>query len=283
MLQHACVRCGMRLVTQATAREGIVRRWAAVLVEKSKYPLMYRLLDQLPLCAGCLEGLPVIGEKICQQCGRGWEIQQEQWNKKIVHTDAGTSVWHCRDCQMVEIGALQGNRSLLRYSEWGKDLLGLYKYRGDERLSHFFGTLLNIAVLRYFQSHAFACIVAVPLHQNRLLERGFNQVELLADTLSKAIGVPARSWLRRTKETPKLSQQSGRGARQTHMEDAFAWSGEEKDSRHRPFFRKGKESSGSILLLDDIYTTGSTLRSCAETIKKNQSAETNIWSLTIYR
>lgn len=284
MRPHACVRCGMAGALLSAGREAIVRRWATVLAGKKQYPRVYRLLERLPLCAGCLEGLPVIGEQQCQQCGRGREIQDEAWHKNIhsPEAEAKTRAWRCRDCQRVEGGALEGNRSLLRYNEWGKDLLGTFKYRGDERLARFFGTLLMIAVLRYFPTADFTGLVAVPLHRNRLLERGFNQMELLSDTLSEETGVPVRRWLQRRKDTPKLSQQSGREARQVHMEEAFVWVGGKMESKRRPFFRSGR-SAGFILLLDDIYTTGSTLRACAETIRKNQSAEVKIWSLTIYR
>jgi competence protein ComFC len=255
----------MRIGTHAY-REEIVRRWASELALKSRYPQMYRLLNSLSLCAGCLESLPVIGESNCQRCGR-----------EFIQTREATEARWCRDCRTWSTEALEGNRSLLRYNEWGRDLLGLYKYRGDERLSRFFGTLLAITVYRYFQPEQFDCLIAVPLHQKRLQERGFNQMDLLADTLSEEIGIPAKKWLQRTKETPKLSQQTGREARQTHMRDAFSWSGELREIRRK------KNNSYAILLLDDIYTTGSTLRACADTIRTSESEACSIWSLTIYR
>lgn len=240
------------------AREMAVRRWARQLSRPERYPVMYRLILGLPLCGGCLEELPVITGAICRQCGR------EQAG------DSGSGEL-CRDCRDVTDESLQGNRSLLRYTAWGKGLLGLYKYRGDERLADFFSTLLAIAVHRYYEPARLDCVTAVPLHAERLQERGFNQVDLLACRLSQFIGVPALPLLARTKATAKLSQQEGgRAVRQKSMREAFSWAG-------------GCAKPSAILLLDDIYTTGSTLRSCAATLREQLGPECRIFSLTIYR
>jgi competence protein ComFC len=274
MSHRGCVSCGGRIVQQA--REAAVRHWARLLSSPSCYPVVYRLVDGLSLCAGCLEALPVIGDRICIQCGR------EHGADSVpvpAHTPISAVGELCQDCRLVADEPLQGNRSLLRYNEWGKSMLGLYKYRGDERLANFYATLLAIAVYRYHDKGQLDCITTVPLHSRRLRERGFNQVDLLAGRLSKAIGVRARSLLVRTKETAKLSQQSGRTSRQESMRGAFSWAGENvmQDGD------ASRTSAFTILLLDDIYTTGSTLRSCATTIREHVGPHCQIYSLTIYR
>lgn len=265
MSHGGCVRCGIRYAAR-DRREAIVRSWAVRLSGRTSYAHMYRLVDRLPLCFSCLEEMPVIGEKICEQCGRSWEHQGQQ---NLL--ECGTL--RCRDCRSIGESALGGNRGLLRYDGWGKDLLGMYKYRGHERLADFFGKLLTLAMYRYFRSGQFDYLVAVPLHAKRLSERGFNQMERVAGRLSRAIGVPVQDALTRTKETAKLSQQRGREVRIHSMQDAFVWKGEavhpKKPSR--------------ILLLDDIYTTGSTLRACAQAIHHVETVKSYIWSLTIYR
>lgn len=265
MSQGGCVKCGIRFAARGR-REAVVRSWAVRLSGRTSYAHMYRLVDQLPLCAGCLEEMPVIGERICEQCGRSWEHQGQQ-----VLLENGAL--RCRDCRSIGENALEGNRGLLRYDDWGKDLLGLYKYRGDERLADFFGKLLALAIYRYFRSGQFDFLVAVPLHAKRLSERGFNQMERVAGRLSRAIGVPVQDALTRTKETAKLSQQTGREVRIHSMQDAFAWKGEAAHPK----------KPSRILLLDDIYTTGSTLRACAQAIHHVETVKSYIWSLTIYR
>lgn len=256
MRGDSCVGCGGRPASRM--REAIVRGLAHRLAAAACYPVMYRSVEALPLCAACLEKLPLIGDTICPQCGR----------------DSKTGEL-CPDCQKIPAETLQSNRSLLRYNEWGKDLLGTYKYRGEERLASFYAQLLTIAVHRHYKGITFDCIQAVPLHQQRLRERGFNQVDLLARRLGDRIGVPVRSLLLRTKMTEKLSKQAGRAARESSMADAFSWAGESLKGNASGWYR--------VLLLDDIYTTGSTLRSCAHTIREHAGTRGSIYSLTIYR
>lgn len=254
-----CVRCGGHIT--ALQKETVVREKARQLSVQASYPVIYRMIKGLMLCGACFDALPVIGHDICQRCGRDKEIQASIGNEGL-----------CRDCVYGEDEQiLVANRSLLRYEKGEKDLLGLFKYRGDERLALYYGTLLAITVQRYYRSMSFTCITTVPLHPQRLRERGFNQVDLLARHLGAAIKIPVRPLLRRAKDTPKLSKQRGREARHESMREAFVWNGEDMTS------------TAKILLLDDIYTTGSTLRSCARTIREHLGPSCEIYSLTIYR
>ena len=269
-----CVRCAGMLASKAK-REGVVRKWAAAFAQTSSagYPLLYRLVERLPLCAGCLETMPAIGADICTRCGRdGQQSQLTKWREGEPHPRL------CRDCVANAPSPLRANRSLLRYDEWGREPLGLYKYRGDERLAELFSLLLTIALYCHYQPKRIDCLTAVPLHVKRLRERGFNQMELLAARVAVASRIPSRPLLLRTRETKKQSQQTGRAARRQGMLGAFAANAENFGS-HFPH----RSKPYTILLLDDVYTTGSTLRECARTIQDSQHAEMYIYSLTIYR
>ncbi|KMZ44004.1 MULTISPECIES: ComF family protein [Bacillales] len=259
MTSVVCVRCGGRIV--AFQKESVAREKARQLSDQAGYPVTYRMLKGIMLCGACLDALPLIGHDICQRCGRDRELQTSIGNEGL-----------CRDCVHGEDGQiLVANRSLLRYEKGERDLLGLFKYRGDERLASFYGTLLAITVQRYYRSMGFTCITTVPLHPKRLRERGFNQVDLLARHLGATIKIPVKSLLLRAKDTPKLSKQKGRAARHESMREAFVWDGQEMPA------------AAKILLLDDIYTTGSTLRSCARTIREYLGPSCGMYSLTIYR
>ncbi|GEB31381.1 MULTISPECIES: ComF family protein [Brevibacillus] len=286
MTIQSCVACGGHL--NALQREGIVRKRARSLSSSAAtYPVVYRLLQKLQVCAGCLEALPFIGEQICRQCGR-------DMCGEVICRDG-----LCRDCVDRASVPLSNNRSLLQYDEKGKSLVSLFKYRGDERLASFFSALLTIAIYRYHHTPSrFTCITTVPLHPTRLRERGFNQVELLAKALGHAIGVPVKTLLERTKATEKLSKQGGRVHREESMRDAFAWAQgavlADLSSACSGGIARAKVKGGAnspvmsgtplrVLLIDDIYTTGSTLRSCASTLRAHLGTVCEIYSLTIYR
>lgn len=97
-------------------------------------------------------------------------------------------------------------------------------------------------------------IVPVPLHRRRILERGFNQSLLIAQSLNQLHPWPIKSWLRRQRYTKPQAQLTA-GQRTTNVIDAF--------SMAEPFARM----PASAILVDDVLTTGSTLSECAKVLK----------------
>lgn len=99
-------------------------------------------------------------------------------------------------------------------------------------------------------------LVPVPLHPRRLRERRFNQSAELARTLSKLTGLPCQDLLRRTRYTTAQAALS-RKERLKNLAGAFL-----------PVARKGATIPSHILLIDDVFTTGSTAHECATALKK---------------
>lgn len=110
-------------------------------------------------------------------------------------------------------------------------------------------------------------IVPVPLHSNRLWERGFNQAEQLAEILARRINCPLQTnWLIRFKKT---NRQVGLGRK-------------ERQRNLCGVFKVEKNLSGeTIILIDDVFTTGTTLQECAKVLK--QSGAKKVLALTILR
>ncbi|MBL4588427.1 ComF family protein [Candidatus Babeliales bacterium] len=93
--------------------------------------------------------------------------------------------------------------------------------------------------------------VSVPLHQTRQAERGFNQAQVMAELLSERWKIPCEEIVLRKKNTKYQASVSAIN-RQKNVEDAFEWVDDEAKKR---LFKK------RICIVDDLFTTGSTVRS----------------------
>ncbi len=108
-------------------------------------------------------------------------------------------------------------------------------------------------------------LVPVPLHPDKLWRRGFNVPTLLALRLAEAWGLPVSFGLKRVREGER---QAGlpRKERLGNLKGAFAWEG---------------EVPAKVLLIDDVYTTGATLESCAAPVRKKGVKE--VRALSVFR
>lgn len=217
--------------------------------------------NPLGLCTSCFAAIPWITEVLCPVCGRGIA---------------------CPDCLRGYQRHYRVNRSAVQYNDAMREWLARFKYRGDQQLAPLFGRMLYHGyrhltdVLQRPVLDAFDCLTYVPVSSERLAERSFNQAEEMAVALSRHVNLPIVPLLRRVKATSKQSQKS-RTARFLDMHGAFAldaagWSGLEQAvaARHARLVQQGKESAAmvpQILLIDDVYTTGSTVDQCAATLR----------------
>ena len=102
---------------------------------------------------------------------------------------------------------------------------------------------------------SFDYIVPVPLNENRQKKRGFNQAEVLAEQVCKILSAKYKQVLTRQKDTPFQARLT-REDRLVNLKDAFVVNDKTEV--------KGK----TILLLDDIFTTGSTINECCKVLNK---------------
>ena len=102
-------------------------------------------------------------------------------------------------------------------------------------------------------------LVPVPLHKSRLLERGYNQAELLAKTMGSYFGCTVLDALERVKDTGHQAQLE-QSARHENMKAVF---------RVRESCKNLLSEHSQILLVDDIVTTGSTLLACRDALSAN--------------
>lgn len=182
----------------------------------------------------CLQGLT------CLHCGKQLN---EQYNESI-----------CPDCKS---GIFNYDRaySCFAYSGMGKELIYKLKYEGKTQLSKIIAGLMEDR-LRNEEFTADA-VIPVPIHENKLKTRGFNQSYIIARELGERLGKPVVDCLIRTKET-KEQYNLDKAQRYLNIVDAFSV---------KLLYNIDKYKN--ILLVDDIYTTGSTVNECSKVLKKS--------------
>jgi len=122
------------------------------------------------------------------------------------------------------------------------------KYQNTPVLAKTLGERLTACLQR--QDWTIDIIIPVPLHTTRLKERGYNQSELLAQNVALNMGIPCRpEALQRIRQTQSQVTMTA-AERVTNMQDAFS---------ANCSLSTGKQ----VLLIDDVYTTGSTMSACA--------------------
>jgi ComF family protein len=131
-------------------------------------------------------------------------------------------------------------------------LIHLLKYRRVQSLRHPFGVWLCQALPL---DEKVDLVVPVPLHWTREFTRGFNQAEVLAREITRRRGLPCEKALRRVRSTGSQARMS-RSERRRNVATAF--------TVRRPAVIAGK----TVLLIDDVHTTGATLGACAVALKR---------------
>lgn len=138
-----------------------------------------------------------------------------------------------------------------------QQLLYLMKYHGFKGLARELGARLGHWYLNHWPLPD--AIVPVPLHPQRERERGYNQSFVMASALGRVIQRPVVSWVLRAKQTPALYHLSPQERMQL-LQSAFGLNPRVTQPRGVP------NKNPSLLILDDILTTGSTLNAVAETL-----------------
>ncbi|MCU9612989.1 ComF family protein [Caldibacillus lycopersici] len=206
------------------------------------------------LCESCKNRFERINGATCRICCRPMEQIAEQFQ----HDDL------CNDCLRWESNrkwkhVLNQNSSLFVYNDFMAEVIARFKYRGDYLLVQYIAEQIKPLIVK----HSFDYLVPIPLSKERLYERGFNQ----AEAIGKAAGFHTTNLLTRV-HTEKQSKKTR--AERMDLEQIF------RIASQSPAI-DGKY----ILLIDDIYTTGSTLRHAAYVLKAAGAAR--VQSVTVAR
>jgi len=204
-------------------------------------------------CAGCVDAVSGIKGTLCSICG--------------VPFDGGTGDDHpCSDC-IRKRPPYDMARAAVIYEGAVKEAIHLYKYRPMKSLGGWLGSLAAGCAARFFSDVDVA--VAVPLHKVRLAHRGFNQSLFIARAAAEPLGAELSiDGLARTRHTrpqvdlsPRERAQNVRGAFSVVRQDEFA----------------GRR----VMLVDDVYTTGETVKECSRVLKAAGAVSVSV--LTVAR
>ena len=203
-----------------------------------------------PRCVLCLRELPTL-EIVCSECALSLPSFEGSRCQRCYGPVADPSIDLCLRCG-TQLLAVDRVFSLGPYhGDWGR-LVRSFKFERETAIGRWLGERMAVALLAPNTVHEFSAITFVPMTRRDRRVRGFNQAEVLARVIAKQLNLPLIKMLAKTRETPL---QSGLSAveRETNLRDVF---------RLLPCRQE------HVLLVDDIYTTGSTVEECGRTLKR---------------
>ena len=195
-------------------------------------------VSEAGICGACRAKLPYVRNPYCMRCGK--PIRREEENTvttaagtRIIMRAAGRSGSMCQWCARQSI-----NSNIII----------------DGYMAVHFAREMVRAYGRTIRKWQIAIIIPIPLSKSRRRKRGYNQAEILAKEIGRLMDIPVDTEsLIRNKNTIPQKVMDARGRRK-NLQHAFAW--------------KGMKLQGvNVLLIDDIYTTGSTIDVAAKTVR----------------
>lgn len=199
-----------------------------------------------PICDNCLGIFPRIDGGVCDRCGKPCQ----------------RNVSECRECAGKKFHFSRA-RSGGIYSGALKEAIHQLKFKNGKAIAPYLARFVSNRLSDFIVDADM--ITFVPLTRYKEAKRGYNQSRLIAEELSKLHSKPLYTGLVKVKEVPEQNK-LGLSDRSSNVRGAF---------------KVKLPPSGKIVLIDDVYTTGSTVNECALVLKKNGASEVLV--LTIAR
>ena len=206
-----------------------------------------------PVCRECIKKIAYIKEPCCMKCGK--ELQ-------------GGDKEFCNDCAR-RSHIFTGGTALYDYGSMS-DSVFRFKNKGRIEYADFYGRELARRKGAWLQMVKPDALIPVPIHASKKRSRGYNQAELIARALSEYTGIPVNtSFIGRCKKTGPLKDLTEQ-ERQNNLKKAFK-------------ILQNDVKLDTIVIIDDIYTTGSTIDAMAQVLKEAGVSGIYFLALTVGR
>lgn len=191
------------------------------------------------ICAGCVRKLSFVKGAVCKRCG-----------KEIASREAE----FCFDCTKHR-RSFEYGRALVNYDAVAKKSMAKIKYGNKREYLDFYAEALCMRYGKEIMRMEADALVPVPVHPSRRRQRGFNQAEVLAEGIGRRLGIAVCGEVLRREKKTAPQKELGPQERLKNLEEAFA-AGAVPEWLER------------VILVDDIYTTGSTIEACTRALKR---------------
>jgi ComF family protein len=223
-------------------------------------------ISRLPVCPQCLSAIEPVGGHVCSICG------ERVLSTYALEDDDG--LLRCPVCRRVD-------RPFERAAAYGsyegglRELVHLLKYNGVRPAANVLGRMLAEALATLEPSFAQAqiLVIPVPLYAGKRRQRGFNQAELIARAAMK---------LSSTRDRFRIATDILRRTRDTHSQIGLASHQRRENLRGAFAVTRAQEIIGrEVLLVDDVYTTGTTASECSRVLRR--AGASKVWVATAAR
>lgn len=204
------------------------------------------------ICRECVKKLPYIKEPCCMKCGKELRREEEEY---------------CGDCRKWEHVYTQG-KALFSYDKVMQQSVAAFKYKGRQEYAVLYGSEMARCFKTQLKRWGAEVLIPVPVHKSRCRQRGYNQAALLAESLSRHTGIPADETVLVRRKKTEAQKTLNDKERRKNLQDAFQ-------------LRKNVVQYKKIVLVDDIYTTGSTADACAGVLKEGGAEQVYLLCLCI--
>ena len=178
-------------------------------------------------------------EPTCMKCGKSLDDEELEY---------------CADCR-THIRSFERAYPVFRYVEPVASSVLAIKYHNKREYVEYYGSLVAERIRKAGLAERLQIILPVPVHRSKLRKRGYNQAELLADVVGRRLDIPVdNGHLLRVSDTTPQKELSPL-ERANNIKQAL-------EVRALPAEWK------TVLLIDDIYTTGATVQACTEALQE---------------